>query len=76
MPESVRVWIEERDVARVQKVLRDILDAYELDFSKHAQIKNIAKLGLVWSSIPSQLSKENKKFVYRAVKKRSKSKRI
>ncbi len=69
MPESVRVWIEERDVARVQKVLRDILDAYELDFSKHAQIKNIAKLGLVWSSIPSQLSKENKKFVYRAVKK-------
>jgi len=68
MPESVRVWAEEKDVARVQKVLRDILDAYELDFSKHAEIKDIAKLGLIWSSIPSQLSRENKKFIYKAVK--------
>ena len=68
MPESVRAWTEEKDVGHVQKVLRDILDTYELDFSKHAQIKDIAKLGLIWSSIPSQLSRENKKFMYRAVK--------
>jgi len=68
MPESVRAWAEDKDVARVQKVLRDILDAYELDFSKHAEIKDIAKLGLIWSSIPSQLSRENKKFMYRVVK--------
>ena len=68
MPESIRAWVEEKDVTRVQKVLRDILDAYELDFSKHAEIKDIAKLGLIWSSIPSQLSKENKKFAYRSVK--------
>jgi len=68
MPESVRVWTEDKDVSRVQKVLRDILDAYELDFSKHAEIRDIAKLGLIWSSIPSQLSRENKKFIYRAVK--------
>ena len=68
MPESVRAWVEEKDVARVQKVLRDILEAYELDFSKHAEIKDMAKLRLIWSSIPSQLSKENKKFVYKAVK--------
>ncbi|MDD5568747.1 MAG: ATP-binding protein [Candidatus Omnitrophica bacterium] len=68
MPESVRAWAEEQDIARVQKVLQDILNAYELDFSKHAEIKDIAKLGLIWSSIPSQLSKENKKFIYRAVK--------
>jgi predicted AAA+ superfamily ATPase len=68
MPESVRAWAEEKDVALVQKVLRDILDAYELDFSKHAEIKDIAKLGLIWSSIPSQLSRENKKFMYKAVK--------
>ena len=73
MPESVRAWVEEKDVARVQKVLRDILDAYELDFSKHAEIKDIAKLGLIWSSIPSQLSKENKKFMYKAVKVRARS---
>ncbi|MDP2929326.1 MAG: DUF4143 domain-containing protein [Candidatus Omnitrophota bacterium] len=44
------------------------MDTYELDFSKHAQIKDIAKLGLIWSSIPSQLSRENKKFMYMAVK--------
>lgn len=68
MPESVRVWAEENDVGRVQKILGDILNAYELDFSKHAEIKDIAKLGLIWSSIPSQLSKENKKFMYRSVK--------
>lgn len=68
MPESVRAWVEEKDVARVQKVLGDILNAYELDFSKHAEIKDIAKLGLIWSSIPSQLSRENKKFMYRSVK--------
>jgi predicted AAA+ superfamily ATPase len=68
MPESVRVWAEEKDVARVQKVLRDILDAYELDFSKHAPLKDIAKLGFIWSSIPSQLARANKKFIYKAVK--------
>lgn len=68
MPEAVSAWTENRDVALVQKVLRNILDAYELDFSKHAPIKDIAKLGAVWSSIPSQLSRENKKFVYKAVK--------
>jgi len=69
MPESVRAWAEENDVGRVQKVLGDILNAYELDFSKHAEIKDIAKLGLIWSSIPAQLSKENKKFIYGVVKK-------
>jgi predicted AAA+ superfamily ATPase len=68
MPESVRAWAEKQDVALVQKVLRDILDAYELDFSKHAEKKDIAKLGFIWSSIPSQLSRENKKFIYKAVK--------
>ena len=68
MPESVQAWAEKKDVALVQKVLRNILDAYELDFSKHAEKKDIAKLGYIWSSIPSQLSRENKKFIYKAVK--------
>ena len=68
MPEAVHAWAEKQDVALVQKVLRDILDAYELDFSKHAEKKDIAKLGYIWSSIPSQLSRENKKFIYKAVK--------
>ena len=48
--------------------MRDILNAYELDFSKHAPVKDMAKLGAIWSSIPSQLSRENKKFIYSAVK--------
>ncbi len=68
MPESVQAWAEKQDIPLVQKVLRDILDAYELDFSKHAEKKDIAKLGYIWSSIPSQLSRENKKFIYKAVK--------
>lgn len=68
MPESVRSWAEERDVRRVQTSLRNILNAYELDFSKHAEVKDIAKLGLLWGSIPSQLARENKKFLYSAVK--------
>jgi len=68
MPEAVRSWTEDRDVGRVQTVLKNILNAYELDFSKHAEIKDLAKLGLIWNSIPSQLARENKKFLYSAVK--------
>lgn len=68
MPESVQAWAEKQDVGLVQEVLRDILNAYELDFSKHAQKKDVPKLGYIWSSIPSQLSRENKKFIYKAVK--------
>lgn len=68
MPEAVRSWTEDRDVGRVQRVLRNILITYELDFSKHAEIKDLAKLGLIWNSIPSQLARENKKFLYSVVK--------
>ncbi|MBU4450108.1 MAG: ATP-binding protein [Actinobacteria bacterium] len=68
MPEAVRSWTEERNTGLVQTALKNILNAYELDFSKHFEIKDIAKLGLVWNSIPSQLSRENKKFLYSAVK--------
>lgn len=68
MPEAVRSWTEERNKNLVQSSLKNILNAYELDFSKHAEIKNIAKLGLIWNSISSQLAKENKKFLYSVVK--------
>ena len=68
MPEAVRSWTEERDTGLVQAALKNILNAYELDFSKHAEIKDIAKLGLIWNSIPSQLARENKKFLYSAIK--------
>lgn len=68
MPESVRAWTQEKDTSLVQTALRNILDAYELDFSKHAEVNDLAKLGMIWKSIPSQLSKENKKFLYSVVK--------
>lgn len=68
MPEAVRSWTEERNTGLVQTVLKNILNAYELDFSKHAEIKDIAKSGLLWNSIPSQLARENKKFLYSVVK--------
>lgn len=68
MPEAVRSWTEERDTGLVQTTLKNILNAYALDFSRHAEIKDIAKLGLIWNSIPSQLARENKKFLYSTVK--------
>ena len=68
MPEPISAWVEEKDISRVQTSLYNILNAYELDFSKHASFNDIAKLNLIWSSIPSQLARENKKFLYNAVK--------
>lgn len=68
MPEAARTLLENKDVEGTQQVLSDILKAYELDFSKHIQTKDIAKVNLIWQSVPSQLSKENKKFLYQAVK--------
>jgi hypothetical protein len=68
MPEPVRSWTEERDVGLVQQSLSGILGAYERDFAKHAEKKDFPKLSLMWKSIPSQLSRENKKFIYKAVK--------
>jgi len=68
MPEAVRLWTEENSVDLVQDTLADILSAYQRDFGKHAEKKDVPKLSLIWKSIPSQLSRENKKFVYQVVK--------
>ena len=68
MPESVRSWTEGRDINMIQQSLSNILGAYERDFAKHADKKDFPRLSLIWKSIPSQLSRENKKFVYKAVK--------
>lgn len=68
MPEAVKAWAEDKDVSRVQKVQSGILDAYERDFSKHAEKKDRLKISHVWNSIASQLARENKKFLYGAVK--------
>jgi uncharacterized protein len=68
MPESVRSWTEDRDVDLVQYILSNILDAYVRDFAKHPDRKDYPKLSMLWHSIPSQLARENKKFLYKVVK--------
>lgn len=64
MPEAVLSFIEENDFNKVRSVQKNLLNYYEQDFSKHAPINQVPRLNLVWNSIPKQLSKENKKFVY------------
>lgn len=68
MPEAVKVWVEDRDPRAVDRVLSDILSSFESDFGKHAPIEDVPKIRYIWQSLPSQLARENKKFVYSAVK--------
>ena len=68
MPESVRSWAQDRDVELMQQVLSNILGAYERDFAKHPDPKDFPKISMIWKSIPSQLARENKKFIYKVVK--------
>ncbi|NLZ83402.1 MAG: ATP-binding protein [Clostridiales bacterium] len=68
MPESVLMWTQDRDVEAMQTALSNIISAYERDFAKHPDVREYPKLSLVWKSIPSQLARENKKFIYKVVK--------
>lgn len=68
MPEAVLSWTEERNVDRLQSILGDLIELYSLDFQKHASPALFPKIGLVWQSIPSQLARENKKFLYSLVR--------
>lgn len=68
MPEPVYMWSEERNIDLTIKSLNDIIEAYERDFTKHPNIKEFPKISMIWKSIPSQLSRENKKFIYKVVK--------
>ena len=68
MPEPVKMWTEARDVEAMQEALSDILGAYERDFAKHPNVSEFPKISMIWKSIPSQLARENKKFLYKVVK--------
>lgn len=68
MPEPVLMWTQERDVDAMQKALFNIISAYERDFAKHSHQNEFPKISMIWKSIPSQLARENKKFIYKAVK--------
>lgn len=69
MPEPVLMWTSARDISAVQEALLAIIEAYERDFAKHPDVTEFPKISMIWKSIPSQLAKENKKFLYKAVKK-------
>lgn len=68
MPEVVSHFAENQDFNVVREIQKEILSAYEQDFSKHAPNEIVPKIRMVWSSIPSQLAKENKKFLYGLVR--------
>lgn len=68
MPRAVKTWIDEKDFEKVENVQKSILEAYVRDFSKHTDNNTATKIEYVWRSIPSQLAKENRKFVYGVVK--------
>lgn len=68
MPEAAESFAEEKDFNEVRNIQKRILTAYEQDFSKHAPIEIVPKIRMVWNSIPSQLAKENKKFLYGLVR--------
>ena len=68
MPEAVYSWVNEKNVEMVNRIQTNILQAYENDFSKHVKNNEANKISLIWNSIPSQLTKENKKFLYQTIK--------
>jgi len=68
MPEAVVALLEDNDIEKTQKALNNILNAYMLDFSKHVENKDIPKINYIWNSLPSQLARENNKFLYQSVK--------
>ncbi|MBM3404067.1 MAG: ATP-binding protein [Bacteroidetes bacterium] len=68
MPEAVSSFISENDFDKVRSIQKSILSSYEHDFSKHVPAEIIRRIKMLWQSIPSQLSKENKKFIYGVVK--------
>ena len=74
MPESVLMWTEARDVSAMQEALAGIIGAYERDFAKHPNISEFPKISMIWKSIPSQLARENKKFIYGLVREGARAK--
>ncbi len=68
MPEVVKQWIETQSVGQIQSTLTNIINSYERDFQKHPDITQFPKITRIWNSVPSQLARENKKFMYKTVK--------
>ena len=69
MPEVVSSYIEYKDLSQVRVIQKRLLEAYEQDFSKHAPSSIVPRIRQLWNNIPTQLAKENKKFIYGLIKK-------
>lgn len=74
MPEVVNAYLEHKDYAEVRQLQQNILDSYDRDFSKHAPIAEVPRIRMVWRSVPAQLAKENRKFIYGVVKEGARAK--
>lgn len=74
MPEAVQSFADNRDFNEVREIQRRILEAYEQDFSKHAPNEAVPRIRMLWNSIPAQLAKENKKFIYGLIKEGARAK--
>lgn len=74
MPEAVQTLIDTDNMERVRKIQKELLVYYENDFSKHAPMETVPRIQMVWNSIPAQLAKENKKFIYGVVREGARAK--
>lgn len=74
LPEVVDLYLSTQDLNAVRKLQKELIKDYEKDFSKHVPEKDIGRVIAVWNSIPSQLAKENKKFIYGAIRKGARAK--
>ena len=74
MPEVVQTYVDTKDFNQVREIQKNLLNYYQQDFSKHAEISLVPRLNLVWNSIPMQLAKENKKYIYGQVRKGARAK--
>lgn len=74
MPEAVLTFTQSFNYHDVRQIQRAILESYDLDFSKHAPVELVPRIGMVWNSIPAQLAKENRKFIYGLMKEGARAK--
>ena len=74
MPEAVKKYVETGALKEVRRIQKEILKGYERDFSKHSPKVQIERIKMVWKSIPSQLFKDNKKFIYGALRQGARAK--
>lgn len=74
MPEAVQKYVESGALQEVRRIQKEILDGYNRDFSKHAPKEQVPRISMVWKSVPSQLFKENKKFIYGSMRKGARAK--